>query len=125
MQFVEMAYTTADQDGIMDNAMSIALSGMQAASTQAASAASNIVNSQSSMPAGGATAWSQPVTPTFPLAYDPAAPYANMQGMIAQPNQDLPTELVNLKEAESSFRASLLAYKASSQMFKALLDATA
>ena len=109
----------------MDNAMSIALSGMQAASTRLASAASNIVNSQSSMQAGRAAASSQPVTPTFPLAYNPAAPYANMQGMIAQPNEDLPTELVNLKEAESSFRASLLAYKASSQMFKTLLDATA
>jgi len=32
---------------------------------------------------------------------------------------------VNLKLAEHDFRASLMAYEASSEMFKALLDATA
>jgi hypothetical protein len=38
---------------------------------------------------------------------------------------DLPSELVTLKLATHDFRASLLAYKASAEMFKALLDATA
>ncbi|HEX4635014.1 MAG TPA: hypothetical protein VH189_02455, partial [Rhizomicrobium sp.] len=67
-----------------------------------------------------ATGTGNTVTSSFLLAYDPAAPYANL------PSQaDLPAQLVNFKEAANDFRASLLAYKTSSQMFKTLLDATA
>ena len=133
----------ADHDGIMGNAASIAISGMQAASLRFEAAASNIVNrdsdgaaggsdayqpvsvAQSSTPDGGTSASLQPVTPATLLAYNPVSPYANVQGMVAKPNVDLATEIVSLKEATHSFRASLLAYKASSQMFKTLLDATA
>jgi len=115
----------------MDHAGSIALSGLQAASLRLDAAASNIVNSdsnayqpvsvsQSASPGGGVSASLQPVTPASLLAYDPAAPTSNMQS-----NVDLPSELVTLKLATHDFRASLLAYKASAEMFKALLDATA
>jgi len=124
----------AGQDERMGNAMSIAASGLQAASLRLQAAASNIVNadnrayqpvsvSQNPTPDGGVSASLQPVTSSNLLAYDPAAPYANMQA--TQPNADLETELVNMKEASNDFRAGLLAYKASSEMFKALLDATA
>jgi len=134
---------SVDQDGIMGNAMSIAVSGMQAASVRLDAAASNIVNrnsdgppagsgayqpvsvSQSATADGGVSASLQPVTPSTLLVYDPSSPYANVQGMVAQPNVDLATEIVNLKLAQHDFRASLLAYKASSQIFKSLLDATA
>lgn len=126
----------------MSNAMSIAASGMQAASVRLDAAASNIVNSnsdgatsggayqpvsvsQSATPDGGVSTSLQPVTPSTLLAYDPSAPYANVQGMVAKPNVDMATEIVHMKQAQNDFRASLLAYKASSQMFKTLLDATA
>ena len=128
----------------MDSAMSISVSGMQAASLRLNAAASNIVNAnsdgavsasagayqpvsvaQSATPGGGTSASLQPVTPSSLLAYNPSSPYANVQGMVAQPNVDLPTELVNMKEAANDFRASLAAYKTSSEMFKSLLDATA
>jgi len=120
----------------MGSAMSISASGLQAASLRLAAAASNIVNGDSSTyrpvsvgqvpaPDGGVSASVQPATSSSLLAYNPSSPYANVQGMIAQPNVDLPTEIVNMKEAANSFRASLAAYKISSQMFKALLDATA
>ena len=126
----------ADHDGIMSNAMSISASGMQAASLRLEAAASNIVNmdsggyqpvsvSQSPTQDGGVSASLQPVTPASLLAYDPASPYATVQGMVAQPNVDLATEIVNMKQASHDFRASLLAYKASSKMFETLLDATA
>jgi flagellar basal-body rod protein FlgC len=116
----------------MDQAGSIALSGLQAASLRLEAAASNIVNSgsdscqpvtvsQSPSPGGDVRATLQPATL---LAYDPSAPYANLQGSVAQQGVDLPTELVNLKLAEHDFRAGLLAYKASAEMFKTLLDAT-
>jgi len=115
----------------MGGAMSIAASGMQAASLRLGAAASNIVNkdsgnyhpvsvTQSPTPGGGVSASLQPVAL---LAYDPA--YANVQGMIAKPNVDLATEIVNLNLASHSFRASMQAYKAASDMFKSLLDATA
>ena len=115
----------------MDQAGNIALSGLHAASLRLDAAASNIVNSesaayqpvsvsQSASPGGGVSASLGPAAPSFLLAYDPAAPTANLQ-----PNVDLPSELVNLKLATHDFRASLLAYKASAEMFKALLDATA
>lgn len=112
----------------MGDAMSIAVSGMQAASSRLAAAASNIVNSDSAgyqpvavaqSPAsdgGVTTSLQRPL-----LAYNPA--YADMQG--SQPNGDLATEIVNLKVASHDFRASIQAYKAASQMFKTLLDATA
>ena len=122
----------ARQDGRMGSAMSISASGLAAAFLRLQAAASNIVNadsgpyqpvsvSQAPAQGGGVNASVQPVTSL--LAYNPA--YAHVQGMVAQPNVDLPAEIVNMKEAANSFRASLAAYKVSSQMFKALLDATA
>jgi len=94
----------------MGDAMSISAAGIQAASARFSAAASSLVRATSESPvpkAGGAAV-------TSPLAYDPAAPFAN-----------LPSWLVNLKEAAGDFRASLLVYKTSAQMFKTLLDATA
>ena len=126
----------ASRMAVMDQAGNIALSGLQAASLRLDAAASDIVNCgndacrpvsvpQPTSPGGGASASLQPVTSPSLLAYNPAAPYASLQGMVAQPDPDLPAELVNLKLAAHDFRASLLAYKASSEMFKTLLDATA
>lgn len=99
----------------MDQAASIALSGLKAASLRLQSASSSIVNSQnyqpesvapSPSPGGGVRA--------SLLAYDPAAPAL-----------DLPSALADFKLAEHDFRAGLLAYKTSAEMFKTLLDATA
>jgi flagellar basal body rod protein FlgC len=111
----------AGQDVRMDSVTAIAASGMQAASLRLESAAANIVKAEAAGPA--TTNASQPVTPL--LAYDPNAPYTNLQGTVAPANDDLPANLVNLKQAETDFRASLLVYKTSDQMFKTLLDATA
>jgi len=115
----------AGHHGTMNQAGNIAVSGLQAASLRLQAAASNIVNSdsdgyqpvsvsQTPSPDGGVRATLQPAL----LAYDPHHPYANLQA-------DLSSDLVNLKLAEHDFRASLLAYKASAEMFKTLLDATA
>ena len=111
--------------------MSISASGMQAASLWFSRAASNIVSPNTDgagppLPGQPADQGSNAASlPGSPLAYDPQAPYANMQGMIAPPSSDLAAELVHLREAQNSFRANLLAFKASSGMFKTLLDATA
>jgi len=116
--------------GAVNNAMSISASGMQAASLRFSAAASNIVNRDpAAPPAQGGNA--APLPAGSPrLAYDPRAPYANLQGanpqdMIATPNSDPSTEMVHLQEAANSFRANLLAFKAASRMFKTPLDVTA
>jgi flagellar basal-body rod protein FlgC len=122
----------------MGDGMSISASGMQAASRWFSTTASNIVTQNADgglAPSDQAPSAQAPsdqgnngaagALQTSRLAYDPQAPYANMQGMITPPNSDLVTEMVHLREAQNSFRANLAAFKTSSHMFKALLDATA
>jgi flagellar basal body rod protein FlgC len=128
-----MASTDPGHHGAVSNSMSISASGMQAASLRFSAAASNIVNRDPAAPPadpGGNAAPLPAGSPTSRLAYDPRAPYANLQGtnpqdVIAAPNSDSATEIVHLQEAANSFRANLLAFKASSQMFNTLLDVTA
>ena len=63
--------------------------------------------------------------PAYYLAYDPNAPFANLQGMVATPNVDLASEIANLNDAAIGFRANLAAFQASSRMFKSLLNTVA
>jgi flagellar basal-body rod protein FlgC len=138
----------------MTDAMTISASGMQAAIQALSSVAANLANAnsdgpvpntppaqavaqtagsvyqptvsvQSAVPGGGVTASLQPSLPAYNLAYDPQAPYANMQGMVATPNVDMPTQIVDQIEAANSFRANLAVYKVASGLYKSLLDAIA
>ena len=112
----------------MGSAMDISVAGMQAASQWFSATASNIVaitsapaapTPQTPTDAGGGS------LPPFLLSYDPLAPYANMQGMVAAPEGDLASAMVHLHEAANSFRANLLAFKVSSRMIDNLLDTVA
>jgi len=112
----------------MGSAMDISVAGMQAASQWFSATASNIVAltgapttpvPQTPADAGGGS------LPPFLLSYDPQAPYANMQGMVAAPEGDLASAMVHLHEAANSFRANLLAFKVSSRMIDNLLDTVA
>jgi flagellar basal-body rod protein FlgC len=80
---------------------------------------------QSTAPDGGVTTSLQPSLPAYNLAYDPQAPYANMQGMVATPNVDMASQIVAQIEAVNSFRANLAVYKAASGLYKSLLDTVA
>lgn len=114
----------------MSNATEISAAGMQAASRWFSATASNIVALTSAPltpqnpPQADGTSTAQGLPP-FLLSYDPQAPYANMQGMVAAPDGDLATQMVNLHEAANSFRANLLALKVSSRMIDNLLDTVA
>ena len=110
--------------------MDISVAGIQAASQRFTATAANIVAITSAplTPQKPADADSAPTArglPPFLLSYDPQAPYANMQGMVAAPDGDLATQMVNLHEAANSFRANLLALKVSSRMIDNLLDTVA
>ena len=133
----------------MSSVTAIAASGIQAASLWLEAAASNIANmddaspvadpsqvlaagtgqvyqpvsvAQQPQPGGGVTASLQPVQPPSTLAYDPNAPFANMQGMVAVPNVDPATEFVHMTQAADSLRANVAVFKVASQMSKTLLD---
>jgi flagellar basal-body rod protein FlgC len=138
----------------MTDAMNIAVSGIGAASLQLNAAASNIVNmdssgpvpltppgqavaqvsgavyqplavSQNTTPGGGVRAALEASLPSYYLAYDPNAPFANLQGMVAMPNADLASEIAKLHDAADSFRANMATFQASSRMFKTLLNTVA
>ena len=112
----------------MDAAMAIAASGMAAASTSLTASASNIANMQTVEPvpaSGGVTTALSGALPNFSLAYDPSAPFANLQGMVATPNVDPVTEAVNQISASEAFRANLAVFETASKNFKALLNTLA
>ncbi|WP_036838036.1 flagellar basal body rod protein FlgC [Pleomorphomonas oryzae] len=124
---------------------SISLTGMQAAATRLEASASNIANASSSgsLPnASGSTNAYAPVTvkqsdvkgggvsarivnaadPYVP-AYDPTSPDADAEGMVASPNVDMASELVNVMTARISYEASTKTMKVANDMLKTTLDA--
>jgi flagellar basal-body rod protein FlgC len=130
----------------MNAAFSIAKSGMQAASLRLDVSASNVANMSSNGPlpdatnaaafppayvpqrvdqvevAGGTTARATNVSPGYVSAYDPSAPYADKNGMVAAPNVDLTNEVVQQITALYEFTANARVMQTASQMTKTLLD---
>lgn len=124
---------------------SISASGLKAAATRLEASASNIANALSSGPlpdSSGATSAYTPVTvkqsdvrgggvtarivnaatPHVP-SYDPSSPDADADGMVASPNVDMATELVNVMTARMSYEASVKTMKVANDMMKTTLDA--
>lgn len=136
----------------MSTISTIALSGLNAASSRAAVAADNIANvsttgalpaSDGTVPAGAPKAYDPlqivqtanagggtqtsvtTVKPSTVASYDPTASYANQDGLVAAPNVDLSQEMVSLLVARYSFAANAQVLKADDRMNKTLLDAIA
>jgi flagellar basal-body rod protein FlgC len=131
--------------------LSIAVSGLSAASLRVSVAASNIANarttgplpasggsgtpayvplrvdqvtqSSGSMP-GGTVATVSTVSPSFIAQFDPGAPFANQDGLVAAPNVDLVNEFVELEIAKYSFIANAKVIQAYAEMTDSLLDIT-
>lgn len=125
--------------------LSISTSGMQAAATRLEASAQNIANAQSSGPlpnAAGATSAYAPVAvkqadvkgggvsarivnaaDPFVPTYDPSSPDADTEGMVAAPNVDMASEMVNVMTARISYEASAKTLKVGNDMLKATLDA--
>ncbi|HWC63617.1 MAG TPA: flagellar basal body rod C-terminal domain-containing protein [Rhizomicrobium sp.] len=138
----------------MTSALGIAVSGMAAASLRLVASASNVANmesdgpvpqagpqqpvpqtpgsvyqpltvTQSPLPGGGVTAALAPALPSYSLLYNPTAPNADAQGMVAAPNVDLAQEVVNQLSASIAYKANIHALKAADSALKTLLDAIA
>lgn len=138
----------------MAASMAIAASGMAAASASLTASASNIANMETTGPVpasgpdqpvpqnsgsvyqavsvtsqalagGGVTSASSTILPSYTLAYDPSAPFANLQGMVAAPNVDPVAETADQISASVAFRANLAVFEAANKNFKTLLDTLA
>jgi flagellar basal-body rod protein FlgC len=136
----------------MSSISAIALSGLNAASRRLQVSASNVANSQSTgalpnadgtVPAGAPTAYAPlalvqtasagggvqtsvtTVTPSTTAVFDPQAPFANQDGLVAAPNVDLSQEFVGQLLASYSFAANAAVLKADDRMTKSLIDITA
>lgn len=77
---------------------------------------------QVSTAGGGTAAVVQPVTPAFYATYDPTAPYADQNGLVAAPNVDLTNELVQQVIARYTFAMNAQVATTGSQLTKALID---
>jgi flagellar basal-body rod protein FlgC len=129
----------------MDGAMGIAVSGMEANTTWLDTTASNVANMNdiSAPPAaggapytgyqpvtvamnttssGGVSAEVEPAMPAYSLATDPSAPLANAQGLVAVPNIDLATAVVDQITALQSYKAGADAFRAAEEMTKVTLN---
>ena len=135
----------------MSSAITIGLSGMQAATARLNATASNIANARTigvlpgssgsgpaayrpidavqkdigtdGVPSGVSSSYA-PRTSGISAVYDPDSPNADAGGMIGAPNIDLASELVSSLVAKYDFMASASVVKVASDMQKALLDKT-
>ncbi|CCE02544.1 flagellar basal body rod C-terminal domain-containing protein [Bradyrhizobium sp. STM 3809] len=127
----------------------IAVSGMKAASQRLEVSASNVANAMSTgalpnadgtLPAGAPKAYdpltlvqsdvagggtqttiskaSQGTSPS----YQPTAPFANKDGLVAAPNVDLAQEMIGQLVAKYSFAANARVLKASDEMSRIVID---
>jgi flagellar basal-body rod protein FlgC len=133
----------------MSIALSIAASGMAAAALLLQVSASNVANALSFGPlptaknsagfppayiplrvdqtdvAGGGTIGTVTADlPSYVPVYDPTAPFADSSGMVAAPNVDLESELIQQLLARYTFAANAKVVSTDAQMMNSLLDIT-
>jgi flagellar basal-body rod protein FlgC len=72
--------------------------------------------------AGGTAARVTTVSPSYVASYDPGAPYADKNGMVAAPNVDLGNEIVQQITARYAFALNAKVMQVDSEMMRALLD---
>ena len=60
--------------------------------------------------------------PAYSPGYDPSAPLANSQGLVAVPNVDLATAVVDQITALQSYKANADVFRTAEEMTKVTLD---
>ena len=133
----------------MSSILTIAVSGVKAASERLQDSASNVANAESDGPTaeasaatqakyppaytpkqvhqvaladGGTEAVTTAVQPATVLAYDPTAPEADQNGDVAKPNVDFTSEAYQQLTARYNFVANAYVMRIYSRMVKSLLD---
>jgi flagellar basal-body rod protein FlgC len=127
--------------------LSIAASGLAAASRRLEVSASNVANASDTGPlpdapnaanfapvyaaqrvdqvdvaGGGTVANVTTASPGYVTQYDPTAPFADKNGLVAAPNVDLANEAVQQITARVDFAANAKVIQVYSEMMKSLLD---
>ncbi len=77
---------------------------------------------QESIAGGGVRVSFRLANPTHVVAYDPSDPNADAEGLVARPNVDLATEMINMGLAQRAYEASLKVIEAEDEMAGSLLD---
>lgn len=135
----------------MNGVSSIAVSGMQAATTRLSVAASNIVNqqsdgpvpstspsqtvaqtagsvyqpltvSQTSVAGGGVSASVSASLPSYTLSYDPTASYADAQVVVASPNVDDTQQMMDVLASSQAYKANAKVFEMANKTEKQALD---
>jgi flagellar basal-body rod protein FlgC len=127
----------------MNPISSIAVSGLQAATNRAQSAAGNIANrnttglvgdngsydgyrttgvTQSSQAGGGVVSGTAPVDPSFVLQFAPSDPNANDEGIVGVPSGSLVEDVTQLALAENAYEANLRVLETADQVARSVLD---
>jgi flagellar basal-body rod protein FlgC len=132
----------------MTDALRIAASGAMTEARRVAASASNIANARTTgslpdpnLPADAPRAYEpvrvesvsngpeqgvrpsvRKVDPAWVAAYEPDAPYANSDGLVAAPNVDLVNELTTQMVAKRAYEANLKVIETASSMDRKLLD---
>ena len=128
--------------GAMTSAMSIASSGLAAATLELNTSAENVANSddvsavgsapsyspqavtQNPIPGGGVAASAVTLPSSQMLAYDPTSPFANGAGLVQAPEIDPLSEVTNQLQSSQAFAYSLAALKIANEEQQSLLDMT-
>jgi flagellar basal-body rod protein FlgC len=82
----------------------------------------NQVDRSSGSTPGGTSATVSTVSPSFVPQFDPSAPFANQDGLVAAPNIDLASQFVQLLTAKYDFAANAKVIQAYDDTTKSLLD---
>jgi flagellar basal-body rod protein FlgC len=133
----------------MSDALSIAVSGMTAATRRLQISARNVANALSAGPSpdadpaikanfpaaytplrfsqvesagGGTRGIAGAAQPAFALLYEPNAPYADLNGLVAAPAVDFMDEAIEQLVARYSFAANVAVAKTASAMMTSALD---
>ena len=96
----------------MPDAMAIAASGIQTGMTALSQAAANVVAATTPAP--------EPVS-GFALGFNPSAPSADLQDLVAMPPVDPATAITGQIEAANGVRANLVVYRVAAHMYRALM----
>ena len=77
---------------------------------------------QTDVAGGGTQTTVTTSSPATTASYDPSAPFANKDGLVAAPNVDLAQEMIGQLVAKYSFAANARVLKASDEMSQTVID---
>ena len=82
----------------------------------------NQVDQSSGSTPGGTAATVTTVSPSFVAQFDPSAPFADQNGLVAAPNVDLASQFIQLLVAKYDFAANAKVIQTYADTTKSLLD---